>query len=225
MIRISESPPELSIRGTQGATVLHLPADGRHLLASPKLTGLLPRYLEPRRQGGSDMTRVFALFDTDDKLQRAQDSLRSEEHTSELQSRGQLVCRLLLYYLPRSTLPPYTTLFRSIRGTQGATVLHLPADGRHLLASPKLTGLLPRYLEPRRQGGSDMTRVFALFDTDDKLQRAQDSLETAGLTADIERVVDDSADARGVRTAGVAGVVAPIATDGQLHSHGYAAGA
>lgn len=70
-----------------------------------------------------------------------------------------------------------------------------------------------------------MTRVFALFDTDDKLQRAQDSLETAGLTDDVERVVDDSADARGVRTAGVAGVVAPIATDGQLHSHGYAAGA
>jgi len=68
--------------------------------------------------------------------------LRSEEHTSELQSRENLVCRLLLekkkkglmffvYYLfifwlcfffffflmirrpPRSTLFPYTTLFRS----------------------------------------------------------------------------------------------------------------
>src|SRR5699024_5260657 len=53
---------------------------------------------------------------------------RSEEHTSELQSRFDLVCRLLLekkkyiltptcYYnslrLPRSTLFPYTTLFRS----------------------------------------------------------------------------------------------------------------
>src|SRR5439155_14483647 len=38
-------------------------------------------------------------------------SLRSEEHTSELQSRGHLVCRLLLekkkYYL--TTLPPHST--------------------------------------------------------------------------------------------------------------------
>src|SRR5215208_2196633 len=53
---------------------------------------------------------------------------RSEEHTSELQSRGHLVCRLLLEkkkdFLPpvcvstsrrppRPTLFPYTTLFRS----------------------------------------------------------------------------------------------------------------
>src|SRR5947209_7448361 len=50
-------------------------------------------------------------------------SFRSEEHTSELQSRQYLVCRLLLekkqiFFLiirppPRSTLFPYTTLFRS----------------------------------------------------------------------------------------------------------------
>src|SRR5206468_1519131 len=38
---------------------------------------------------------------------------RSEEHTSELQSRSDLVCRLLLPSPPRSTLFPYTTLFRS----------------------------------------------------------------------------------------------------------------
>src|SRR5207253_644844 len=40
---------------------------------------------------------------------------RSEEHTSELQSRGHLVCRLLLVLRrpPSSTLFPYTTLFRS----------------------------------------------------------------------------------------------------------------
>src|SRR5436305_1440644 len=40
---------------------------------------------------------------------------RSEEHTSELQSRPHLVCRLLLPRLPGSTLFPYTTLFRSGR--------------------------------------------------------------------------------------------------------------
>src|SRR3990167_7206849 len=53
--------------------------------------------------------------------------IRSEEHTSELQSQSNLVCRLLLvkihlpffFFLmirrpPRSTLFPYTTLFRSV---------------------------------------------------------------------------------------------------------------
>src|SRR6266513_1240742 len=38
---------------------------------------------------------------------------RSEEHTSELQSRFDLVCLLLLPRPPSSTLFPYTTLFRS----------------------------------------------------------------------------------------------------------------
>src|SRR5690349_15229844 len=40
-------------------------------------------------------------------------SMRSEEHTSELQSRRDLVCRLLLRHALSSTLFPYTTLFRS----------------------------------------------------------------------------------------------------------------
>src|SRR5690606_27874810 len=40
-------------------------------------------------------------------------SLRSEEHTSELQSRENLVCRLLLLAPPGTTLFPYATLFRS----------------------------------------------------------------------------------------------------------------
>src|SRR2546422_413773 len=64
---------------------------------------------------------------------RLSQSSRSEEHTSELQSRLHLVCRLLLekkknislfyffFFLmirrpPRSTLFPYTTLFRSPEG-------------------------------------------------------------------------------------------------------------
>src|SRR5690625_3770692 len=38
---------------------------------------------------------------------------RSEEHTSELQSPGHLLCPLLLRPLHASTLLPYTTLFRS----------------------------------------------------------------------------------------------------------------
>src|SRR3989338_7228573 len=42
--------------------------------------------------------------------------LRSEEHTSELQSQFHLVCRLIFLMIrrpPRSTLFPYTPLFRS----------------------------------------------------------------------------------------------------------------
>src|SRR5437016_10128 len=41
-------------------------------------------------------------------------TLRSEEHTSELQSLTNLVCRLLLPRPPMSSLFPYTTLFRSL---------------------------------------------------------------------------------------------------------------
>src|SRR5688572_78898 len=47
----------------------------------------------------------------------AQSQSRSEEHTSELQSQSNLVCRLLLEMLPRPPRPPlfpYTTLFRSL---------------------------------------------------------------------------------------------------------------
>src|SRR5690348_7131150 len=43
--------------------------------------------------------------------------VRSEEHTSELQSPVHLVCRLLLRRPPTSTLFPYTTLFRSVTGS------------------------------------------------------------------------------------------------------------
>lgn len=60
-----------------------------------------------------------------------------------------------------------------------------------------------------------MTRVFALFDTQDKLQDAQDALEQAGLTADVERVVDSAvADTGAPRPIG-AGAMAPLVRDGR----------
>ena len=66
-------------------------------------------------------TLVPSLFQALANLCAACQSIRSEEHTSELQSQCYLVCRLLLeknLFLmirrpPRSTLFPYTTLFRS----------------------------------------------------------------------------------------------------------------
>src|SRR5699024_1812858 len=51
------------------------------------------------------------------KKGRATAPPRSEEHTSELQSRFDLVCRLLILALPFSAFFPYTTLFRSISVT------------------------------------------------------------------------------------------------------------
>src|SRR2546422_985167 len=82
------------------------------------------------------------------------DKYRSEEHTSELQSRLHLVCRLLLekkkklratvglyfFFLmirrpPRSTLFPYTTLFRSY---------HQRCFGRRAGAAPLGTRWVPR---------------------------------------------------------------------------------
>src|SRR5690625_5842665 len=39
---------------------------------------------------------VVDIESTEQSIQRAVEEARSEEHTSELQSRGQLVCRLLL---------------------------------------------------------------------------------------------------------------------------------
>src|SRR5438477_222096 len=52
---------------------------------------------------------------------------RSEEHTSELQSHVNLVCRLLLPHPPTPPLFPYTTLFRSAR-TPGTVASAAPVD-------------------------------------------------------------------------------------------------
>src|SRR5262245_8783801 len=88
--------------------------------------------------------------------------VRSEEHTSELQSLRHLVCRLLLAPPPPTPLPPlfpYTTLFRSTADTLSARVLtaehqlyphalmlvasgHARVEGEHVvLAGPSALGL------------------------------------------------------------------------------------
>src|SRR5690606_11570906 len=59
---------------------------------------------------GNSLTAGFA--DGGLYLEGQQTAFRSEEHTSELQSRENLVCRLLR--LPLASLFPYTTLFRSV---------------------------------------------------------------------------------------------------------------
>src|ERR1035441_8604697 len=71
--------------------------------------------------------------------------LRSEEHTSELQSLRHLVCRLLLQKSlkmrqpPRSTLFPYTTLFRSGRAFPGSGLLRQLTFGGGALGRPCAT--------------------------------------------------------------------------------------
>src|SRR5699024_9394171 len=64
---------------------------------------------------------------------------RSEEHTFELQSRFDLVCRVLLLRPSKCTILPYTTLFRSIsekilryHEALGHEVMHASADGEGL---------------------------------------------------------------------------------------------
>src|SRR5436309_1347721 len=63
---------------------------------------------------------------------------RSEEHTSELQSRENLVCRLLLPRPPTSTLFPYTTLFRSafLLGGLGMSFVMTPMSAAAMGAAP-----------------------------------------------------------------------------------------
>src|ERR1041385_8925351 len=68
------------------------------------------------RNAAFQMERNRSRRGTRRKLRRVRRDPRSEEHTSELQSRLHLVCRLFFLTIrrpPRSTLFPYTTLFRS----------------------------------------------------------------------------------------------------------------
>src|SRR5690625_2753778 len=64
--------------------------------------------------------KMFFMGLERETYEETDDGPRSEEHTSELQSRGHLVCRLLARVL--SALFPYTTLFRS---RTGINYLHL----------------------------------------------------------------------------------------------------
>src|SRR5215204_235317 len=77
-------------------------------ISTLSLHDALPIYLRRvrriRHPDGQQGDRCAA----EQRLQAGPRSLRSEEHTSELQSHSDLVCRL-----PISPLFPYTTLFRS----------------------------------------------------------------------------------------------------------------
>src|SRR2546430_9032120 len=78
-------------------------ATPRELVALRKSLGQLPvlkNFVTPPPVGGSDLLRhlhgeIDELADVRERLERAMAD-RSEEHTSELQSQSNLVCRLLL---------------------------------------------------------------------------------------------------------------------------------
>src|SRR5439155_24517820 len=81
----------------------HPAAHARSLRSIPGERAQLPggnRMLGPPvgelRVGGSRAVRAGAKTDRDEQDPHAIEFKRSEEHTSELQSRGHLVCRLLL---------------------------------------------------------------------------------------------------------------------------------
>src|SRR5690625_1871087 len=69
----------------------------------------------------------------DDLLLQKRAAPRSEEHTSELQSRGHLVCR------PRSSLPPYPTLFRSTSWPPSWPPTSVARTWRAVVCQPKRT--------------------------------------------------------------------------------------
>src|SRR5687768_12100889 len=104
----------ISARGRVGGGELQ-----RHLLARRHPGAVGPGAHRGLAQQDLGAAVVRVEHDRGERLADAvaqQDGLdRSEEHTSELQSRLHLVCRLLLPRPPRSTLFPYTTLFRSLR--------------------------------------------------------------------------------------------------------------
>src|SRR5687768_17939319 len=56
--------------------------------------GVQVRRVQVRREEAADLQ--FSAYAIEDDRHRAPDRVRSEEHTSELQSRLHLVCRLLL---------------------------------------------------------------------------------------------------------------------------------
>src|SRR5215211_5863248 len=88
---------------------------------------------------GRTWCHVCAMFSTMPSLSSVWNvqamSARSEEHTSELQSHSDLVCRLLLGHPPLRALCPHTTLFRSRRGVPGATSAPCSAPCRPCPAS------------------------------------------------------------------------------------------
>src|SRR5438034_1255894 len=75
--------------------------------------GRCPFEILPRRVGVAFPGLTQCRSPPPPRPRVATELARSEEHTSELQSHSDLVCRLLLRPAPRATLFPYTTLFRS----------------------------------------------------------------------------------------------------------------
>src|SRR5438034_3899166 len=58
---------------------------------------------------------MIRVLRTAEQVQPVEDQLRSEEHTSELQSHSDLVCRLLLEKKKKKNITAYITTIRSAR--------------------------------------------------------------------------------------------------------------
>src|SRR6266496_1827723 len=87
---------------------------------------------------------------------------RSEEHTSALQSRRDLVCRLLLRLPPTSTLFPYTTLFRS-RGRNAHPLELVTVERLHHQEIQRHRPLPPRDRKSTRLHSSHVEISYAVF--------------------------------------------------------------
>src|SRR5437870_11491030 len=91
--RAEEAAVELAAAGQKlGANFLIAYFQGLALNRAGKQADALPAFQEAVRLNANSTEAHFGLG----KTQLALGRVRSEEHTSELQSRGHLVCRLLL---------------------------------------------------------------------------------------------------------------------------------
>src|SRR3989442_9843881 len=106
------------IRASDGVVPAELGGRARHDDAAGLEEVGMVRQVERRRHvllDEQDADALLAVDRTDDAEDLADDE-RSEEHTSELQSRPHLVCRLLLEKKKRPAEPRHALLRRSAEG-------------------------------------------------------------------------------------------------------------
>src|SRR5699024_2482963 len=134
--------------------------------------GGLSNHIERKTENHSnkeiDKERTHENYDLCEKegdmTSRYQERLRSEEHTSELQSRFEIVCRLLLTRVHIYILFPYTTLFRSNGG--GLSMAHVQKFARGSVGG--LSNHIERKTENHSNKEIDKERTHENYDLCEK---------------------------------------------------------
>src|SRR5206468_9535256 len=102
------------------------------MIRRPPRSTLFPYTTLFRSEGYSNLCQLVTLRHLGTKLSQSMNSARSEEHTSELQSRSDLVCRLLL---EKKKAPGYILARIRVRSKPRAPAAESPIC-RHLRQHP-----------------------------------------------------------------------------------------